>query len=314
MMLIEPDDWLPSHADYIRERTERENAHGISWSEEFSVVARRKLGFIYDDFFEEEGQTSAGHRVDQECYELLKRNSRRRPNVRRLWDALYDDDRTGTEIADWFASVPHGVAKVRAVDYGNQVVDEPDYTPRLIRAPEEFYEQVNNVLLEERVGWLYLEGKFRKRDNQPLHLVVIQPVEVLLSSDPLYASAERAYVEASTALGQGSYGSAVSLTYSAVQETFQALGARGGDLGALFNDAKNKGFLRGVDGNLLTAIKALDGWLTGNRSNRGNSHGASDADRDDAQLSIHVAAALMIRLMKLNPSEVPFEASAGPHD
>ena len=83
-------------------------------------------------------------------------------------------------------------------------------------------------------------------------------------------------------------------------------------MGALFNDAKNKGFLRGVDGNLLTAIRALDSWLlTENESNRGKSHGASDADGDDVQLSIHRAAALTISLMKLNPTDASREAGAG---
>lgn len=298
--MSDSNDWLPSQAQYLRERGVREASHGIIWSTVFPTVACRKLRFIYDDFFEELGQEDVGRRISEEAFSILQQNARTYPSSKTLWDALYSDSLDGLDIADWFASIPMAISRLLTLDDTLPAgATAPASGAKLVSFPEMFYEKVNDVLLEERIGWLYVDGRFRERRVQPLHVELVMPVEALLSGDVIFRRAEVAYQEAMTALAQGYYGSAVSLSYSAVQETFLALGAQGGNLGALFANAKTRGFLRGVDANLLTAIKALDSWLTANRSERGNAHGASDADRDDAQLSIHVAASLMVRLMKL---------------
>jgi len=299
MAQLDPGDWLPSHADYVRIRTESENERGIRWTDEFSEVVRRKLAALHEDLIEQAHSGYLVGELDEKVLALLMRHSRIEPRADTLAGALTDPYVTDAEIADWLAAIPLALAAINGEWLTQGMVDS---LGELLTDMEPFFAGANDVLLEERVGWLYLHHRFRRRESQPLHVDVIQPMEALLSADPRFDAAERAYGEATNNLAQGNYGSAVSLTYSAVQETLQALGATGNDLGALFASAKEKGFLRAADSQLLQAIKNLLSWLTANRSERGNAHGASSATRHDAQFAVNTAASLMLRLMQFPPS------------
>lgn len=296
---LDPNDWLPSHAEYMRERTAQEAERGIRWTKRLGDVARRKLTIVYDGHFGAPGSENLAAELDEACVRLLARHSRLEVMADGIGEALRQSYVDSDEAVEWLAAVPLALPAVTASWYPDGIEDH-DYVPLILQDSSVFYAEINDVLLEERVEWLYLHDRLRPREAQPLYLAVIQPVEALLSADPRFEAAERAYGEAVNHLAQGNHGSAVSLTYSAVQETLQALGARGNDLGQLFADAKNRGFLLSADAQLLNMIKGLTSWQTANRSARGNAHGASSAQAADAQLAIHVAAALMVRLMQFS--------------
>ena len=300
MVQLDPGDWLPSHADYVRIRTEYENERGIRWTEEFSEVVRRKLAALSEDVIEEAHGGYLSGELDEKVLALIRRHSRIPPRADTLAEALTNPYVTVAEIADWLAAIPIALA---AIDRKWSAQGMVDSAGELLSDLEPYFTGANDVLLEERVGWLYLHDRLRRRESQPLHVDVVQPLEALLSADPRFDAAERAYGEATNNLAQGNYGSAVSLTYSAVQEALQSLGAKGNDLSALFASAKDSGFLSNADSQLLQAIKNLLSWLTANRSARGNAHGASSATRADAQLALNTAASLMLRLMQFPSTE-----------
>jgi hypothetical protein len=76
---------------------------------------------------------------------------------------------------------------------------------------------------------------------------------------------------------------------TALQEMLVYLGAQGNALGPLLKDAEQRGLLGPYDAKLV-------GWVSADRSNRGDTHSASSATKGDAWLTVHVVGALILRL------------------
>lgn len=85
MLQLDPGDWLPSHADYVRIRTESENERGIHWTDQFSEVVRRKMAALHEDLIEEAHNGHLVAELDEKVLALLMRHSRLEPRADTLW-------------------------------------------------------------------------------------------------------------------------------------------------------------------------------------------------------------------------------------
>lgn len=204
---------------------------------------------------------------------------------------------TDAELLDWFAAIPIVLDKFGEVNNGKWSGEQDnDFAYDIDSA--KFCELANDVLLESRIAFTFVNRRLKPRTEEPLFLTVIEPVETLLTNDPKFAAAEAAYTQAQSSIAAGQYGAAITSAGSALQATLEALGATGSNLGAIFSDAKRRGFLMGHDTKLLDSYKLIADWITADRSNRGTAHGAGSAERADADMAVHIVAALVIRLIK----------------
>jgi len=287
---------LPSRAARLQQRADEERRTGVEWTTTFSRLTRARLN---DVFLTAVGDVFAQNQFDDIVKQLLEQHSEFEGTFlgfsyamkRHMPDAWMPDllDAAAVALADFAAA--------------SEREGEP-WGPEATINMDRVLDSANDVLLENRVAFGYTEGRLRARAAQPLHLSLVQPFEHALTGDPVFGSAEAAYLQASAELATGHYGASITSAGSVLQSTLLALGARGNDIGALFSDATKRRFLSGHDSNLLAALKSLGGWITADRSNRGNAHGPATAQREDAELALHIATAVSLRLMRSAAREV----------
>lgn len=90
---------------------------------------------------------------------------------------------------------------------------------------------------------------------------------------------------------------------TAPHEVLRALGCEGESLKDLFNSTCKQDLFAGHDSALVEAVKKLLGWSTASRSNISVAHAMNAGSRADAQLALHVSAALMLRLIAMSTIE-----------
>jgi hypothetical protein len=84
-----------------------------------------------------------------------------------------------------------------------------------------------------------------------------------------------------------------------------ALGCDGNALGTQLASAKKKGLLAPHDHPLSLVIEKAIAWAAADRSEKGDTHKAGTAVRDDAWLTVHIVGALIVRLAGGNRTPVP---------
>lgn len=170
----------------------------------------------------------------------------------------------------------------------------PHYPGGHVPNPRGIYSHDLRVVLEDaRVSYDFVEGNIVPRGEQEMHVEVVVPTITLLSGRPSFEDAERNYMDALTSIRQGRFDDAVTNAAAAVEATLRILGC---------GDARTAFAKRGavaIERNLLAPHdKGLLGWITATRGLEGDAHGqGSHTTRADAWLVVHVAGALILRLV-----------------
>lgn len=237
-------------------------------------------------------------------YKFVEKNSRLGLEANSLGEALQGNawDVSDIELVDWLAAAPIVLGRL-ASELNGRLADDGEYTVLFDYSVEHFVSHVDEVLLDERIDYAFVDQRLMPRSDAPMHLEIVKPLAVLLTADPRFAEAEKAYGDATSSMAAGHYGAAITSMGSCLQESLEALGAQGNDLTALVNSGKKKGLFQGHDEKLFDIFKLVAGWVTADRSNRGTAHGPASANADDAMLALHVVGAFVLRLSRLRPAD-----------
>ena len=160
-----------------------------------------------------------------------------------------------------------------------------------------FRERINDVFDEHDIAWQLVGDHVVPRSSIAMHATVVEPVFALTQGDSRFSAVERAYQDALSELKPGGNPSdAITDAGTAVQEALRALGLKGDQLGTLLTEARKRELLAPYDSKLAEAINLIGDWVGADRGQRGDTHVASEASRDDAWLAVRVAGALILRL------------------
>jgi hypothetical protein len=147
---------------------------------------------------------------------------------------------------------------------------------------EAFRERVNEILDDHDLAYQVVGDKVVPRDSMAMHADVVAPVLSLLHGDHRLEKVEKAFQDALSELKpSGNPADAITDAGTALQEMLTVLGTRGNALGPLLADARKRGLLARHDAKLVD-------WVSAVRSEQGDAHAVTDADRDDAWLAVHV--------------------------
>lgn len=274
----------------------REAAGESFWTTEFSEAFRVRLL----DAFQRAGR-------DSDVRELLELAQRRltvdlgRPHLSkgRAGSQLADIDQyISAECPDhempdlidvlWAAS--------RAMFYPPSVPYGPGPS---IEPWEEFAAAIRDLLFEERLAYDFVQGRVIERQAEAMHRGVVLPTLTLLAERKGFDGAEKAYRKALEELASGDPADAITDAVRAVQETMDALGWEGNTVAKKFDWARSHGKMAGHDTRLIGAFDAAIDWANADRSERGDAHRETELGRPDAQLTVNIAGALILRLVEL---------------
>lgn len=286
---------LPSRARYLRERAEHERKNGVVWHEDFSELVRGKL------FDAIEQSTDQFEMLERYVESYLREHSHDNQNVQGISGALMQDwgYASTDQILDVLAAT--GMMLDRLQDEVIAEARSPEwFVENLVNVPTYdgtgYRRKANAIFVEFRIAWVFVDGQFIPRTGELMHTEVVAPLEAILTGKPEFASAERAYNEALSHLASGQPGAAITSASSTLQEVLRGMGAKGGDLNSLMNDAIYKGFLAKHDAKLNAAFKSIADWAVADRGSMGNAHWSSKGGQDDAWLAVHIVGALVLRL------------------
>lgn len=155
---------------------------------------------------------------------------------------------------------------------------------------------INDVFNDHRVSFRVVERQVIPLESDELHVEIVEPTLRLLI-DSRFKAAHDAYLKALKEISNNDAGDAITDAGTALQETLVALGCKGNALGPLWTDAKKKGLVVGHDQNLVDGISKFMDWAGADRSTTGDGHQHSEALREDAWLMVHIAGALIVRLV-----------------
>ena len=164
-----------------------------------------------------------------------------------------------------------------------------------------FTEHVNLVLREDRVSWELIGGEMIPFESREMHESIVRPVLSLLGNRPDLDKVETAYGAALAEIANGNPADAITDAGTALQETLVGIGAQGNALGPLISSAKKLNLFAGHDSTLLKSLEGALHWASADRSEKGDAHHTSDADVQDAWLTVHIVGALILRLTKGPP-------------
>ena len=163
---------------------------------------------------------------------------------------------------------------------------------------------VNEILNEHRISYELVNGRMVELTSKELHHEVVVPTLRLLAGLPGWSAVESAYQDALSEIAQNHPHDAVTDAARALQEALTLLGCQGSSLGKLLASARRTGLLAGHDEKLVKGIESMIDWVSVDRSQKGDAHKATSAEREDAWLTVHVVGALIIRLSRATNREV----------
>jgi hypothetical protein len=166
----------------------------------------------------------------------------------------------------------------------------------IIEPWDQFATAVRELLYEERLAYDLVGGRVVDRQAEAMHQGVVAPTLTLLSGRAGFDGAERAYRKALEELARDDPADAITDAVRALQETMEALGWEGNTIGKKFDWALARGKVAPHDRRL---VEAVTGWTNADRSERGDAHKETELTRADAQLTINIAGALILRLAEL---------------
>lgn len=283
---------LPSEQLRRKKLAEQEAVTGIVWTSEVGIEVSRKIFFIY--------KNSSSHlpAVEERVELIRSEHSGSAGSISSISKTLDEkNERFGSvDRLDCISAIGYALdqlaIEMRAAKYGN----DEGWADTFFYG-EQFREKTNEVFLNHRVEWVFLNEGLLPRGNQELFTAVIKPATELLGSKPKWLATQRTYEKALTELARNDPGDAITDAATALQEMFRARGVEGSSIGAQAKKAISSGILLGHDQKLVDAVVSLSNWVEADRSNLGDAHyDASEADLDNAWLTIHVVGALILRL------------------
>lgn len=267
---------LPSERRRIREVAEREADGESLWTDEFDPRSRVRIAEIWR--LMDENLSSYDRQLREEVGAILRGWAGWQV---RAFDA---DDFRGT--SDHTLTLDALAAAYAAA----KRMDEYSETPAV------FMEVVNQILNEHRIAHKFVDGELIPFESDELLQEVVEPSLRLLVGSGLQG-AHDAYLKALKEISRNDPADAITDAGTALQETLTALGCRGNALGPLLKDARKNGLLAGHDQNLSDGILKFADWASADRSESGDAHTSSSATNADAWLMVHVAGALIVRLV-----------------
>lgn len=239
-----------------------------------------------------------------------------RVKIAAVWDRLQDYSRNalslGAEIG-WVLK-SEGGHEISSVDSDGLVrVDDPvlalDVIGALVtvtrRKPilgslgASLESSINTVFEDHRVAYRVVDGETIPLESDELHSEVVVPA-LRLMVEGRFAKAHEAYLSAIKEIPHDP-SDAITDAGTALQEMLTALGCDGNALGPLITSAKKKGLLAAHDSTLSAGIEKFLSWASADRSQSGDGHKVSDAERSDAWLMVHIVGALIVRLADQKP-------------
>jgi hypothetical protein len=295
---------LPSRERYLRQRADHETVHGVSWQNRTNSRTRRLIYAAFEESYPNH-HVATGLLTQGTVSGIFDEGTELEHHVSSSFQSACSGDLFGDlcpedEFLDWLQASALALRQL-ADSLNGTDAEDGEYSFQYAFDYDTYIRKVNDILLDRRINFTFLDGVIRERGSEPLHLEIIQPVEAAITSDERFAAVEEAYKQASHSLATGQYGASITAIGSALQETFRALGVEGQTLAAQFSAARREnGLLHTVDEKLFDAYKKIGDWITATRSVRGNAHGAATAEREDAELAVHVIASLIIRLVQIS--------------
>jgi hypothetical protein len=283
---------LPSEQRRKERLAEEERVSGsIQWSEYFPESVSRKLNNGIDKWV---GQRQILETQIAEMIRLHSARGRVDYSLSTVLDARSDlEEAFHEERLDLLYALGIVLRELHETKDGQLVVSGARSITYRFQA-EEFFEYANDLFLSHRVDWEYINGQLLPRGNQELHVAVVRPTLELLAGETRYGQVEVAYSKALSDLGKGESAHAIASAGVALQEMFEAVGAKGTTIGKLSSDAVRQGLIVGYD----QKLSEIADWVNSERSTKGLTHRTSDTKREDAWLMIHVVGALILRLSK----------------
>lgn len=252
----------------------REAAGEDLWTDQFDDRSLRRLDAMWEIL-----ENADRSRQDYEIHALISRRLR-----------LND----GHPVGDY----------VGPGTFGSRCAQDPALAADLIEAilwafpsaREGIVEQVDQILREHRLSYKVVDGSIVSWKNDELQAQVVAPaLRLLIPSD--FAAAHESYLKALREISRGDAADAITDAGAALEEVLKSLGCEGNSLGSRLADSKKRGLLAKHDSPLIAGVEKFIGWVGGDRSELGDSHGVTNAVIADAWLMVHVTGAIIIRLV-----------------
>lgn len=159
-----------------------------------------------------------------------------------------------------------------------------------------FENDINGLLESYRIAYSLENGEVVAFSSRELHAEIVTPVLQLLTRAG-WESVEKAYQDGLKELANGKPDNAITDVTTALQEGLRKVGCKGDNFADLLKSAKST-ILKGYDARYIDSIDSLISWASAARSNKGDSHKVTAAEKNDAWFVIHVVGALLLRLSK----------------
>lgn len=292
---------LPSRRSHLRAQAQQERTSGVQWSEWIPTKVRE---LVFQAF--ERSHNAKSPDVEFELEDAIRACAIQESEVqmrrgRDRWTEVIEDEHVwdGTpshEYVDWLQAASIVLDRWEVKWQGWDAGSEP-YSYKLRFTPQRFRDAVNDIFMERRINYVFVDRSLVSRGEEPLHEEIILPVTTVISGDSRFERVESAYGEALSHLAGHRFGSSVTCAGSAVQEALRAVGASGATLGALSKNAKRRDLLKASDARVIDLLDGMIAWLNTERADTGNAHWASNADQADARLAVHLCGAFILRIL-----------------
>jgi hypothetical protein len=279
---------LHSERKRIEELAKREASGESLWTDSFSEPIRTKIFYAYSDTagdYGQHGQIRARGLILRDLG-LFELHDNRRGESGDLFAYFME-----CESSEFPSVVEALIESLRLTDKNVY-----DYMHPYPESYKKFTQEVNEILLRERISFEIIDSEMVEYASLALHALITKPVLTLIGNSPDWKPVESAFQNALREIAEGHAADAITDAATALQETLQILGCDGKTLGTLVNSAKAKGLLASQDVNLTNAIESGLKWVAAERNERSDAHKAEERPTADAWLIVHVVGALILRL------------------
>lgn len=271
----------------LAELAAREAAGESLWTDKFDDSVRTKILYAWRD--------SVGNDRNMELFAVPARNA-----ILRDEGLHYLHERSLRPVDDFLnyllacpdEMVPT-VVEVMAAGFAN---DRRVYDANVWATRDIFKTRLESILREHRITYELIDGQMVEFSSREMHVAVTVPVLSLLGGRKELVGAESAYKDALDEISKGKPSDAITDAGTALQEVLTALGCSGNALGPLIKSARANNLLASHDNLLAEAITKAMHWVSADRSESGDAHGAGSATVADAWLIVHITGALILRL------------------
>jgi hypothetical protein len=264
---------------------------------------------IFSDAMGDYGESNYGA-DHSKCYDDLVKFLYKEFGVFKLVDGYPENSRE--EFFRWIQSEPDIERLLDGYEFGLRVIDRyirrewATFRHSVEMPPNNAIAEANARFQEAGVGYQYVSGDVIRVDSEIIHKEVILPVLKLLH-DPIFASAEKEYLEAHEAYRHGRLEECIVSCGKAFESVLKVIGAKrdwvikeNDPASKLIQAAVESGFLATYSRASLNHLKGLMESSTPTFRNKAGGHGAGQVARDVpthlAAFQLHQTAAVILFL------------------